>query len=103
MLLATSFSSPTLSSISQSDDNNSSSVGVTVAIVVLVVVVLITITVVVIKMIVVWKERKSKQHTKPEDVYYSTIDETILPRLPTSKPEPDRIEMNDGQDNKEPQ
>ena len=94
--------SPTLST-SQSDDNNSFSVGVTVAIVVLVVVVLIIITVVVIGIIVVWKRKKTKQQTKPEDVYYSTIDETTLPRSPTNKPESDYIEMNDGQDNKEPQ
>ena len=97
--------SPTLSSSSQSDGNNSFGVVVAVAIVVLVVVVLIIITVVVIGIIVVWKKKKSIQHIKPEDVYYSTIDEITLPKSPTKKPaaESDYIEMNDKQDNKEPQ
>ena len=101
--------SHTLSSSSQSDNNNnnnSSSVGVIVAIiiVVLVVVVFIIITVVVVGIIVVWLRNKSEQHTKPESVYYSTIDETTLPRSPTSKPEPVYNEMNDGQqENKEPE
>ena len=94
--------SPTLSSTSSDrNDNNSSSVGVTVAIVVLVVVVLITITVVVIGIIVVWKERKSKQHTKPEDVYYSTIDETTLQRTPKNKPEATDNEVDDKKLSKE--
>ena len=98
--------SPTLSSSSQSDDDNSSSVGVTVAIVVvLVVVVLIIITVVVIGIIVVWKRKKCQQHTKPEGVYYSTIDDdrTMLQSTPSNKPEAIYSEMNDGEDSKEPQ
>ena len=94
--------SPTLSS-SQYDNNNSSSVGVIVTIVVLVVVFII-ITVVVIGIIVVWKRKtQNEQHTKPEGVYYSTIDETALPRSPTNKPESDYIEMNGGQENKDSQ
>ena len=93
--------SPTLSSSSQSDNNNSSSVGVIVTIVVLVVVVFITITVVVIGIIVVWKERKSKQHTKPEGIYYSTIDETKLQQTPKYKPEATHSEVNDIQLSKE--
>ncbi len=98
-------SSPIYTSIStsQSDDNNNSSVGVTVAIVVLVVVVLIIITVVVIGIIVVWKRKKSNQQTKPEGVYYSTINETMLQSTPSNKPEAIYSEMNDGQDSKEPQ
>ena len=100
VITTTSFSSPILSSTSQSDDNmyNSSSVGVTVAIVVLVVVVLIIITVVVIGIIVVWKERKNKQHTKTEDVYYSTIDETTLQK---NKPEATNNEVDDKKLSKE--
>ena len=95
--------SHTLSSSSQSDNNNnnSSSVG---AIVAIVVVVFIIITVVVVGIIVVWPRKKSEQHTKPEGVYYSTIDETTLPRSPTNKPVPVYNEMNDGQqENKEPE
>ena len=92
--------SPTLTSTS-SDDNSSSNVGVTVAIVVLVVVVLITITVVVIGIIVVWKERKNKQCTKPEGVYYSTIDETILQQTPKNKPELTHNEVDDKKPTKE--
>ena len=95
--------SHTLSSSSQSDNNNnnnSSSVGV----IVVVVVVFIFITIVVVEIIVLWPRKKSEQHTKPEGVYYSTIDETTLPRSPTSKPEPVYNEMNDGQqENKEPE
>ena len=97
--------SNTLSSSSQSDNNNnnnnnSSSVGV----IVVVVVVFIFITIVVVEIIVLWPRKKSEQHTKPEGVYYSTIDETTLPRSPTSKPEPVYNEMNDGQqENKEPE
>ena len=56
--------------------------------------------------IVVWKRKtQSEQHTKPaEGVYYSTTDETTLPRSPTKKPEPVYDEMNDGQqENKEPE
>ena len=93
--------SHTLSSSSQSDNNNnnnSSSVG---AIVAIVVIVFFVITIVVVEIIAYWPRKKSEQHTKPEGVYYSTIDETTLPRSPTSKPEP---EMNDGQqENKEPE
>ena len=51
--------------------------------------------------IVVWPRKKSEQRTKPEGVYYSTIDETTFPRSPTNKPEPI---CNDGQqENKEPE
>ena len=97
--------SPTLSSTqsdnsSQSDNNGSSSVGV---ILVLVIVVIITITVVVVGIIVIWKRKKSEEHTKPESAYYSTIDETTFPRSPINKPEPIYSEMNDEQNNKEPQ
>ena len=92
---------PTLSSSSQSDSNNSSGIGVIVAIVVLVVVVFITITVVVVGIIVVWKERKSKQHIKPEGVYYSTIDEIKLQRTPKNKPVANHSEVNDIQLSKE--
>ena len=110
VISTTSLNSPTLSSSSQSDNNNnnnnsnnSSSVGVIVAIVVLVIVVfIIIITVVVVGIIVVWKRKKS-EHTKPEGVYYSTINETMLPRPPTNKPEAVYGEMNDGQDSKEPE
>ena len=95
--------SHTLSSSSQFDNNNnnnSSSVGV----IVVVVVVFIFITIVVVEIIVLWPRKKSEQHTKPEGVYYSTIDEITLPRSPTSKPEPVYNEMNDGQqENKEPE
>ena len=98
----TSLNSPTVTS-SSSDNNNSSSVGVIVAIIVLVVIVFIIITVVVIGIIVVWKREKSEQHTKPEGVYYSTINEIMLQRTPTNKPEAVYSEMNDGQANKEPE
>ena len=67
------------------------------------VVIFIIITVVVIGIIVVWKRRKN-EHTKPEGVYYSTINETMLQRTPSNKPEPAVYsEMNDGQDSKEPE
>ena len=92
---------PTVSA--SSNDNNNSSVGVIVAIVTLVLAVFIVIAVVVVGIIVVWKGKKRVGHTKPEGVYYSTINETSLPRSPTSKPEPVYSEMNDGQDDKEPQ
>ena len=88
-------SSLTLSSSSLTLSSSSSSVGVTVAIVVVLVVVLIIITVVVIGIIVVWKERKSKQHIKPEDVYYSTIDETTLQRTSKNKPQATHNEVDD--------
>ena len=47
-----------------------------------------------IGIIVVWKERKSKQQTKPEDVYYSTIDETTLQRTPRNKPKATHSEVD---------
>ena len=53
--------------------------------------------------IVVWKRKKSEQHTKPEGVYYSTINETMLQRSPSNKPEAVYSEINDGQDSKEPE
>ena len=53
--------------------------------------------------IVVWKRKKSEQHTKQEGVYYTTIDETTIKRSPANKPEPVYNEMNDGQDSKDPQ
>ena len=59
---------------------------------------IIIITVVVVGIVVVWKRKKSKQDTKPDGVYYSTIDETTLQRSSTIKPEPVYSEMNDGQD-----
>ena len=55
-----------------------------------------------IGIIVVWKRKKS-EHTKPEGVYYSTINETMLQRTPSNKPEAVYSEMNDGQDSKEPE
>ena len=97
----TNSNSPTVMITSASSDNSDSfSVGVIVAIVVFV---FIIITVVVVGIVVVWKRKKSEQHTKQEGVYYSTIDETTLQRPPTHKPEPVYSEMNDGQDSKEPQ
>jgi len=57
-----------------------------------VVIVFIIITVVVVGIIIVWKRKKSEQHTKPEGIYYSTIDETLQ-----------RSPMNDGEDSKKPQ
>ena len=44
---------------------------------------------------VVWKERKSKQQIKPEDVYYSTIDETTLQRSSKNKPKATHNEVDD--------
>ena len=55
-----------------------------------------------IGIIVVWKRKKS-EHTKPEGVYHSTINETMLPRSPTNKPEAVYSEMDNGQDSKEPE
>ena len=95
-------SSPIATS-STSDDNNSFSFEVIVAVVVLVLAIVIIITVVVAVIIMVWKRKKTEEHTKPEAVYYSTINETSLPRSPTSKPEPIYSETNDGQDNKDAQ
>jgi len=57
----------------------------------------------VVGIIVVWKKMKNEQDTKPEGVYYTTIDETTLQRSPTNKAEPVYTEMNDGEDSKEPQ
>ena len=88
----TSLNSPTAPS-TVSDDNNSFSVGVIVAIVV-VAVIFIFITVVMVVSIVVWK-KKTKEHAKPEGVYYSAINETSLSRPSTSKPEPVDSEMDD--------
>ena len=51
--------------------------------------------------IVGWKERKSKQHTKPEGVYYSTINETKLQQTSKNKPEATHSEVNDIQLSKE--
>ena len=89
----TSLSSPTAPS-TVSDDNNSFSVGVILAIVV-VAVIFIFITVFMVVSIVVWKKKKTKEHAKPEGVYYSAINETSLSRSPTSKPEPVDSEMDD--------
>ena len=44
--------------------------------------------------IVFWKEKTSKQCTKPEKVYYSTIDEAKLQRITKNKPEAINSEMN---------
>ena len=79
-----------------SNDNNSksSSVGIILALVVLVIIVFITITVVVIIVVVFWKERKSKQCTKPEKVYYSTIDEAKLQGIAKNKLEAINSETN---------
>ena len=67
------------------------------------VVVFIIIIIAVIGIIVVCKRKKSK-HTKPGGVYYSTINETMLQRTPSNKPETVVYsEMNDGQDSKEPE
>ena len=56
-----------------------------------------------IGIIVVWKKKKSEQHTKPEGVYYSTIDETTIKRPPANEAGLVHTKMNDGQDSKEPQ
>ena len=72
-----------------------------IAIVVLVVVVFIIITVVVVGIIVVWKREKSKQHTKQENVHYTTNDDTTVKRSTVT--EPVYNEMNDGKDSREPQ
>ena len=89
--------SPTLST-SQSNDN-SFSVVIIVAIVILVVAVFIIISVVVVGIKEVWKRRKSKSHTKEENIYHSTNDEATIKRSSTSKPEPVYNELNYGQDN----
>ena len=100
-LSITSITTSTNSNSASQSDNSGSSVGVIVAIVVLVVVVFIIITVIVVGIIVVWKRKKSEQHTKQEGVYYTTIDKTIK-RSPANKPEPVYSEMNNGQDIKDP-
>ena len=97
----TSLNSPTAPSAA-SDDSNSFSVGVIVAIVVIVAVIFIIITINVLGIVAELKGKKTKEHTKPEGVYYSTIDKTSLPRSPMNKPEPIYSEMNDGLNNKEP-
>ena len=56
-----------------------------------------------VRIIVVWKGKRNKQHTEQEGVYYTTIDEATLQRSPANKPEPVYNEMNDGQDSKDPQ
>ena len=85
---------------SQSDNNNSSSitVAVIVAITVLILILCILIILVMIGIIIL---RKSRQHTKPEEPYYSTIDEIKLQRPLKTKQETAHGKMNDVQVNKE--
>ena len=94
--------SPTLVSSDSHSDNNSNklSAEVIVAIVILLIIVFVTIIEAVIRVTVVWKERKSKYHTKEKHVY-STINETKLQKTPQSKPEIIHSELIDVQVSKE--
>ena len=96
-------SSPTLASQPESNDSTSdSSVGILVVIVIVSLVFFITITIVVVGIIVVcYKRRRSKQCTEQEGADYSTIDDKVLQKHPTSKLEPVYFEF-EGQDNKDP-
>jgi len=78
--------SPTLNLASDNDKKKSSSAGVIVALIVLVVVILITITIFVVGINIVRKAKKSMQCSKPEGIYYSTIDDTKLQRTTSNKP-----------------
>ena len=93
--------SPTLNLVSDKDKKKSSSAGVIVALIVLVVVILITITIFVVGISIVRKAKRSMQSSKPEGIYYSTIDETKLQRTVNDKPEAPHSELTDMQLNKE--
>ena len=84
--------SPSLSLASDNNKKKSSSAGVIVA---LLVVVLITITIFVVGISIVRRAKKSKQCSKPESVYYSTIDETRLQRTTSMKSEAAHSELTD--------
>ena len=95
--------SPTLTAQPDSTDSTSQfNVGMLVVIVIVSVVLFITIAIIVVGIIVVcYKRRRSKQRTEQEGADYSTIDEKVLQKHPTSNPEPVYFEFQ-GPDNKDP-
>ena len=53
----------------------------------LVIIVFITVIIIVLIVIVFWKEKKNRQCNKPEEVYYSTVDEVKIQKIAKNKPE----------------
>ena len=62
-------------------------------------IIIIIIIIVVVVVIVVWKKKKCSGSTKPEGIYYSTIDEGTLKTSLPNKPEPIYTEMSNNAKN----
>ena len=82
---------PTLQSTDHSSNDsrrsNSNRAILITALVVLGIIVFITVIIIALIVIVFWKEKKSRQCNKPEEVYYSTISGANVQKDAKSKPE----------------